>query len=254
MTNVIYDDNRSARDVVLRTLLFKVFNKIETWELINVECGEITADTFDVSGVSDVLSQARLQGRKIYSNAYIMPPIRDVGGPKHLGHLRWLQTVLDDGLEQGVEEAESLDSIYSDLLSYSGIGPFLAFQFSIDLAYSAATHATEDDFVVPGPGSLDGIAKCFGRAQIRNASEIIKTVCDEQEYWFNKLGLDFHYLNGRRLRPIDCQNLFCEISKYARVAHPEVAGSAGRTKIKQVYRQHPMLLPSPFLPPKWSQL
>ena len=49
---------------------------------------------------------------------------------------------------------------------------------------------------------------------------------------------------------IDCQNLFCEISKYARVAHPDVMGVSGRTRIKQIYKP----LPSPhgvWFPPKW---
>ena len=32
-------------------------------------------------------------------------------------------------------------------------------------------------------------------------------------------------LRGRRLQLIDCQNLFCEVDKYAVVAHPGVRGS-----------------------------
>jgi alpha-glutamyl/putrescinyl thymine pyrophosphorylase clade 1 len=61
------------------------------------------------------------------------------------------------------------------------------------------------------------------------------------------LGLDFPGLFGRPLQPIDCQNLFCEISKYARVAHPEVGGVANRTRIKQSY--HPSGQPAPQVAP-----
>lgn len=58
---------------------------------------------------------------------------------------------------------------------------------------------------------------------------------------------------AQRVQPIDCQNLFCEISKYARVAHPELPGKAGRTKIKQGYNHAGRaLMPYPFFPPKWG--
>ena len=75
--------------------------------------------------------------------------------------------------------------------------------------------------------------------------------CDIQHNMFEYHGLEFQDLWGRPLQLIDVQNLFCEISKYARVAHPEVAGVSGRTKIKQ--RFQPNLEPIDyFFPPKWG--
>ncbi|WP_424338702.1 nucleotide kinase domain-containing protein, partial [Henriciella sp.] len=59
-------------------------------------------------------------------------------------------------------------------------------------------------------------------------------------------------LFGRRLQPIDCQNLFCEISKYARIAHPDVAGIANRTRIKQRYHCNRTPLERPVFPADWS--
>ena len=56
----------------------------------------------------------------------------------------------------------------------------------------------------------------------------------------DRLGLEFRSLWGRRLQLIDCQNLFCEVDKYARVRHPEVVGVSGRTRIKQKYARHPL--------------
>ncbi len=56
---------------------------------------------------------------------------------------------------------------------------------------------------------------------------------------------------GSPLQLIDCQNLFCETDKYARVAHPEVQGISGRTRIKQTYRpkSNPISL---WYPPEWG--
>ena len=69
---------------------------------------------------------------------------------------------------------------------------------------------------------------------------------------FAKAGIEFQSLFGRKLQPIDCQNLFCEISKYARVVHPDVRGLSGRTRIKQVYRKSLGPMPQPTFPPKWN--
>ena len=41
------------------------------------------------------------------------------------------------------------------------IGNFLAYQYITDISYSELTEYTEKEFVVPGSGVLDGIAKCF---------------------------------------------------------------------------------------------
>ncbi|MCH7885985.1 MAG: hypothetical protein IIC01_12165, partial [Planctomycetes bacterium] len=113
------------------------------------------------------------------------------------------------------------------------IGPFLAYQYATDLNYSELTSFDEMHFVVPGPGALDGIRKCFSDLGGLNEVEIIKVVADQQEDQFARLGLSFQSLWGRRLQLIDCQNLFCEVGKYARVAHPDVVGLSGRTRIKQ---------------------
>ena len=81
---------------------------------------------------------------------------------------------------------------------------------------------------------------------------MIHWVTDRQDEQFARLDLSFPRLFGRRLQPIDCQNLFCEISKYARVAHPEVIGIARRTRIKQTYAPSGTPLAPPFFPPRWS--
>jgi hypothetical protein len=53
------------------------------------------------------------------------------------------------------------------------------------------------------------------------------------------------------LQLIDCQNLFCEISKYTRVSHPEISGLSGRTRIKQMFKPHGPPA-QPWYPPKWG--
>lgn len=47
-------------------------------------------------------------------------------------------------------------------------------------------------------------------------------------------GMEFLYVDGRRLSAIDCQGLFCEVDKYLRLARPEL--KTNRSRMKARYR------------------
>jgi hypothetical protein len=120
-----------------------------------------------------------------------------------------------------------------------------------DVNYSSLTNFSEMEFVVPGPGARDGIAKCFSSLGGLTEADVIKVVADRQEQEFFDRGIVFQTLWGRRLQLIDCQNLFCEVDKYARVKHPDVAGRQARTRIKQKFSA--IADPIEFwYPPKWG--
>ena len=82
-------------------------------------------------------------------------------------------------------------------------------------------------------------------------ADLIRFMAETQQEHFARLGLDFQGLRGRPLQLIDCQNLFCEVDKYARVAHPDVAGLSGRSRIKQKFSAVSQPITAWF-PPKWG--
>jgi len=237
-------------DVVFRTLLFKVFNRQDTWEHLESRVGPVTWRTFDHDRYREALDEAAERG-PIYSPAYVMPAPRLGEDRKHANHLRLLARMMRDGLARRVLAARSLGEVYGTLVSYPGIGPFLAFQYTIDLNYSDALRFDENDFVVAGPGAKDGIRKCFGKEATGIEQDVIRYMVDSQEEHFSRLALSFPGLFGRALHLIDAQNLFCEVDKYARVRHPEVAGISGRSRIKQKYRPGPPLT-APVFPKRWG--
>ena len=253
--NVIYrpDVPSDGPEVVFRILLFKVFNKIETWELLEQSFGAITLRDYRFERYDKVLSNAMRAGKRIYSAAYIMPPGGSAFGhtAKHQNHLRLVERMMADGLPLQLSALKTMQSAFELLRSYPTLGDFLAYQFVTDLNYSEVTNFTETEFVVPGPGARDGLRKCFIDSAGLNEAELIRLVADIQEQEFERLGLEYKSLWGRRLQLIDCQNLFCEVDKYARVAHPDVPGISGRTRIKQKFRTTGPL-PSPWFPPKWG--
>lgn len=253
--NVIYRDDlpSSNAEVFFRIILFKLFNKIETWRLLEAELGAVTYSDYNFEIYCDVLGRAMRRGETIYSAAYIMPPGSSAFGypAKHQNHLRLLEEMMKDQLPKKMQDASSMQSAFELFRAYPTIGDFLAYQFATDINYSTITNFSEMDFVIPGPGARDGLRKCFVDFGGLNEPELIRFVADKQEEEFERLGINFPSLWGRRLQLIDCQNLFCEIDKFSRVAHPEIAGRTGRTRIKQKFSQ--ALEPIDFFyPPKWG--
>jgi hypothetical protein len=251
---VIYDGRypEAPAEIVFRTLLFKFFNKISTWELLEQRLGLLTWQAFDPEAYAHVLAQAAASGRRIYSAAYIIPPVSlDQTRTKHRGHLKLIDLILTNDFVARLQQSRDLHEVFGLLKSYPSLGDFLAFQLAIDLNYTTLIDHDEASFVVAGPGARDGLAKTFGGAEAVPAEALIAHMMHEQESEFARLGLNFRSLWGRPLQLIDCQNLFCEISKYTRVSHPEIPGLSGRTRIKQVFR--PQGPPTqPWFPPKWG--
>ncbi len=214
--HVIYRGKQEPAEIFFRTILFKLFNRIDTWERLETAFGEVTYTGYKFEHYDRVLTSAMDKGERIYSAAYIMPA-----------------------------------EVFERLRSYPSIGGFLAYQFATDLNYSPLINFSEREFVVPGPGALNGIRKCFRSLGGLSDVEMIRVMADRQEEAFRDLGLSFPTLWGRPLQLIDCQNLFCEVDKYARVRHPDVRGATGRTRIKQHFAPALERL-SVWYPPKWG--
>lgn len=251
--NVIYRGDQTPVELFFRILLFKVFNKISTWELLERSFGAVRYADYSFDRYDTVLSDAMESGRTIYSGAYIMPPgTRTLGsGKKHRNYLRLIERMVQDDIPKRIAELRTMMEVFELLSSYPMLGDFLAYQFTIDINYSELTDFSESDFVVPGPGALGGIRKCFDDLGGLNEVEVIKWVADRQEEEFERMGLEFKTLWGRQLQLIDCQNLFCEIDKYARVAFPGIAGPNGRKRIKQKYTPQSEEI-AYWYPPKWG--
>lgn len=251
--NIIYQGNPSPKETFFRILLFKIFNKIETWQLLENEIGEISYASYSFERYDRVLLGAMKRKKPIYSSAYIMASGKSFFGyaRKHQNHLKLIELMMSDEIPLKIKALKSLEDLYLLLRSYPTLGNFLAFQYAIDINYSELTNFSEMDFVEPGPGAKDGIRKCFSSLGDYSERDVIKMMAERQEQEFERLDINFQDLWGRPLQLIDCQNLFCEVDKYARVAHPEIQGISNRKRIKSKYL--PKLTKIAYwYPPKWS--
>lgn len=251
LIRVLYAGSQQPEDLLLRTLLYRFFNKPTTWVALETISGGVTWGSFHIEDYAEALDSMLARGQRVYSAAYIVPPPPFGAARKHRNHLLLIDHMMRDGLAGKLARVGSLREVFETISSYPSLGPFLAYQLTIDLNYTTLVDFDEDDFVVAGPGARSGIAKCFPDTGGLPPEAIIAWMADTQGEQLASLGYDFQDLFGRPLKLIDCQNLFCETDKYARVAHPTQRGVGNRTRIKQQFAAAGPL-DAPFFPPKWG--
>lgn len=253
INNILRIGDQSPAEVFFRTLIFKVFNRIDTWERLERALGYVSFSEFNFRQYDKILTTAMYEGNPVYSAAYIMPS----GGKnseftrKHQMHLRMIEKMIRDDLPLRLTDCRNMEEAFTLVRNYPTIGDFLAYQYITDLNYGPLLDFSEMQFVCAGPGAKSGIRKCFTDTGGLNEAEIIRFMADRQEEEFTRLGIDFKDLWGRRLQLIDCQNLFCEVDKYSRVAHPEFSGPSGRVRIKQKFKPATKEIAYRF-PDKWN--
>lgn len=239
------------KDVLLRILVFKVFNKIETWEYLS-RLTDITINTFNVESICKELTK-RQKDYPIFSNAYMMAGSHSRYKGIVTKHQVWLQMIEDEfvknnGLEK-ILQAKSMADVYDQLRDCPLIGDFLAYQYTIDFNYSPYLSFDEDSFVKAGVGAVRGIKKCFNSYGDSFEDAIIYTHDHFEEFQKRYGYTQFRPLPGRELKLIDLQNCFCETDKYLRAKMPEL--KVGNVRIKQHYKPTEGVINYCF-PDKWG--
>jgi hypothetical protein len=241
-------------EVLFRTLLFRFFNKSQTYQFLTELLGRAPSwASFQMAAYDEALGGRLGSGQRLYSAAYIIPSPPFAFARKHRNHLALLEHVMAGDMAGALVRARTLKELYHLLVQLPGLGPFLAFQLAIDLGYATPWAVDESEYVVAGPGAASGIRKCFSDTGGLSSADLIRWMTDTQNQHFTTRGLAPVTLFGRPLQLIDCQNLFCETDKYARVMHPTVRGVGNRLRIKQRYLPGAELA-LPSFPAHWKLL
>jgi hypothetical protein len=241
LKKVIYQEENSFsdEDVLFRILIFKIFNKMETWEFLEEALEQpICRANFRVGEWSELLSY-RIRQQPIFNGAYMMTGSHRKYRKFPSKHEKWLRMVEKEFIENDfftdIKKADSLEEVYHLLLSRSFIGEFLAYQYAIDFNYSPVIDFDENTFVKAGIGAKRGIHKCFSDFGGHSYEDLIRYTQDHFMYYQEKYGYtNFKDLYGRPPTLIDLQNCFCEVDKYLRVKLPQL--NQGQKRIKQKYQ------------------
>lgn len=249
--DVIYDgEQRTGESTLLRIILFRLFSRPATWRALERSLGDITTATLAGERIDRTLDDLYARGETIYTNAFILCATKAYGHErKHRNHLALLRAMRTGRLARTVARARGLRDVYEALIDYPLLGRFMAYQLAVDINYSELTDFDENEFTVAGPGAERGIRKCFLDTPGRKPEAVISWMVAHQNEECERLGLKAPTLYTRPLHAIDCQGLFCEVDKYARVAFPELRSNRQRIKTRFTPTDEPLPL---FYPPKWK--
>lgn len=246
------ESSLTAEDILLNIILFKVFNRIDTWEHVKKYYPLITVENFCADKLGRLLTK-RKQDSPIFNAAYIMTGSSNNYSSLRYKHERWLQMIRSEMINgkklKLITKSKSLGGVYEILRSCTFIGPFLAYQYAIDMNYSDVIDFDENSFVKAGIGSQRGINKCFSGLNGHSYEDAIRYTYDHLDFYRERYGTSFENLFGRTPKLIDLQNCFCETDKYLREKLPRL--HVGNKRIKQ--RFNSILQPIEYMyPSKWK--
>jgi hypothetical protein len=245
-------DASSAADRLFQIVAFRTFSNIATWqELRAILGGAPTLEHLVAGTFEQALECIKTKRGGLYTGAFILCATKAFGfNQKHQNHVALFKHMfLEKNLAYIIRAANSLQQVVAALETFPLMGPFMAYQTAIDLNYSNLLGFSENDYTQAGPGALRGLRKAFIDIGDYSPADVILWMTERQDEEFERLGLPFDGLFGRKLHAIDCQGLFCELDKYCREAAPELASNRSRIKARFSASQQPMPL---FFPPKWN--
>ncbi|KAH8093785.1 hypothetical protein BXZ70DRAFT_976289 [Cristinia sonorae] len=243
LRNVIQKGSQDLYEVTFRVLLFRFFNRPETWEYLEEHLGNPTLkwSEFDVGAYDRVLSLlVSRTGSALYGAAYICPA-PPFGWPKnHSNHLRLVQLLMNDDLPKELVKCKFLKDAHGRIGLYPSIGDFIGFQLLLDLNMSSHFKWSEQEWAALGPGSSACLRKMFGPSIAGYEQDAIRYLYESQESHFARLGITRNQVprlcEGRPagVSAVDIEHSLCECEKYSRGRFPHIKGK--RTQVGRTFK------------------
>ena len=207
----------SQHNLLWQVVLYRILNRVETFEAVGIPSySKWEAD----KGMfrSNLYEYKRRHGHVFTSAHLTVPPNRNRPMKDKLSaYLDGLSVLhkLVPKLWIEIEAVETMEQVFRALQQVPYVGPFIAYEITVDLTYGKLIPFTEDDFVNAGPGCKVGIKLIFPmRHKKGELVEAIHELWVSQQYHFQRLGLDFPYLNGKLLTLRNIEHSLCEFCKY----------------------------------------
>ena len=112
ITRVSYEGDQRWEEVFFRTLLFKIFNRISTWQLLTGQLSQVRWAEYDFAKCCTILDEQLAAGERLYSAAYIVPPPPLGETRKHRNHLRLVELMMRDQAPGRVAAAASMEAAF----------------------------------------------------------------------------------------------------------------------------------------------
>lgn len=116
--------DESDTEVCFRVLLFRMFNRIETWELLTRKLGQLTWRNFDAELYDAVLRSVSA----VHGHAYFIPAPKLGGHDNISNHLRLIYLLMSLQLDSHLKEFRHMQDAVEYICLFPGMGKFTGFQ------------------------------------------------------------------------------------------------------------------------------
>lgn len=237
--NITSNPDLTYNDKLMNCLLFRLFNKHETAELIGIPIK--FSQGYEPEDYREIFEKKRqddpeyrfftgafyTSGLKKHAKRYSPAGTQD--------NCMKIMYFVDYILRQGFiidQEWTTPDKVIESITRVNGIGYFLAYQIFIDFTYMDDFPFSENEFTIAGIGCKRGIDALFDDKDGMTYEECLFWLRDN---WDDLM--DSHYYiwsydifsdlpeYDRRMNLMSLENCMCELSKYEKIRH-----GTGRTK------------------------
>lgn len=210
-------------DRIWRTLIFRLYNKIETSELIKLDSPDFW---LHIEEYADILDK---QVNDVYTRAYKTVSIKYKLKSRYPNR-NWRSLTLlgirdmRDSYEGSIPEEimQTADIALDWIKTIPGVGGFIGLQILIDLMYIDEIPYSNNCFVIAGPGARTGLDRIFINNDGMSYEECLFYITDNferlcREYYDSEFDINYlreYYHDSNAYCVTDIQNTFCEYSKY----------------------------------------
>lgn len=238
--HITSNNELSYNDKLLNCILFRLFNKHETSELISAPIH--FSKGYEPEDYRELFEDAKAEDphRKFFTGAFNTGgmkralkwylPEDDPTNSMEMRVMHFMRYLIEQGILHYLFETYSPEEVCDLLQSYMGIGRFLAYQMFVDMTYIERFPFSENEFTIAGPGAKLGLKFLFKDRRDLTPEELIFWLRD---HWNDLSQYNVHFGNkataypkqlfrdlpeyDRVMNVMSIENCLCEFSKYYKV-------------------------------------
>lgn len=232
------DKETIEKEVLLNTLIYRLYVKIPTWEMI----GYLKLETFDTQWekAKKTIKSADAKGYKVFTNAFFVNPMRYINPTVTDESIGEIVTSKVDNSFYAVEYwKEHLDEIYNNvknsrnmqecleyLFEIPAIGRFFAYEIACDLTYAKTFYKVDmvsfdiNSYTNVGPGAKVGLDRIFPDRERTPYIDLIFWLYNNYEREMKKFGFKVYYPKKfKKLNLRSIEHSLCEFGKYCKALY-----------------------------------
>lgn len=208
---VIENNNLTLKQKILNIVFYRMFNSKNHFEIFGLidNCTQ-----YEYEQIINKCESCIREDIRIFNNAYAIRAPK----PKYKNIINALTKVNYNRILYTVRNSSPEESIKVIKNEVKHCGDFIAGQIYIDCTYNIelCPRWTGDNFLIIGPGALEGLRLMYGEDfEGRDPESIIRHLWEQQPKFKNIQNYpnNSNYINGR-LSLMDIQHCLCEYRKY----------------------------------------